>query len=78
MLKPGGIDDYRLCTSFKNIFKIFYFGPKSTPIQPLIRRRDYQTFATLNEKKAVTFSPYYKISVTFSYAVFLHIDIKMD
>ena len=35
MLKPGGIDDYRLCTSFKNIFKIFYFGPKSTPIQPL-------------------------------------------
>ena len=35
MLKPGGIDDYRLCTSFKNIFKIFYFGPKSTPRQPL-------------------------------------------
>ena len=35
MLKPGGIDDYRLCTSIKNIFKIFYFGPKSTPIQPL-------------------------------------------
>ena len=36
MLKPGGIDDYRLCTSIKNIFKIFYFGPKSTPTQPLI------------------------------------------
>ena len=35
MLKPGGIDDYRLCTSIKNIFKIFYFGPKSTPTQPL-------------------------------------------
>ena len=35
MLNPGGIDDYRLCTSFKNILKIFYFGPKSTPTQPL-------------------------------------------
>ena len=35
ILKPGGIDNYRLCTLFKNNFKIFYFGPKSTPIQPL-------------------------------------------